>query len=107
MADRIQGQAIRRCGELLREIESQQGARTDLQPRMGTHTKSDPKDSDVVPPMTRTQAARDDGLSKRQAVTAVRVAKIPEEEFEKQIESENPPTVTQLAKHGKRPLLSR
>ena len=30
MADRIQARAIRRCGELLKQIEPKQGARTDI-----------------------------------------------------------------------------
>jgi hypothetical protein len=47
--------------------------------------------------LTRKQAAIDAGISKDQAVTAVRVANIPEYEFDKLVESENPPTVTALA----------
>ena len=33
LADQIQARAIRRCGELLREIAPAPGKRTDLQPR--------------------------------------------------------------------------
>jgi len=32
MAMRIRARAIRRCGELLKEVETKQGARTDLEP---------------------------------------------------------------------------
>src|SRR5438046_9428855 len=46
MADRIQARAIRRCGELLQQIQTSIGARTDLEPRDGT-----------VPKLIRTQAA--------------------------------------------------
>ena len=61
MATRIQARAIRRCGELLREIESGQGTRTDKL-HDGAVTKS-----------TRTQAAETAGLSERQRKTALRV----------------------------------
>jgi len=33
-------------------------------------------------------------MSKRQAVTAIRVANIPGDDFEQLVESDNPPTVT-------------
>ena len=41
--------------------------------------------------------AREAGLSKRQTIEAIRIASIPEDEFEALIESGNPPTVTQFA----------
>lgn len=43
--------------------------------------------------ITRTRAAQEAGLSVRQQVTAVRVANVPHEAFEAQVESEVPPTV--------------
>lgn len=39
-------------------------------------------------------------MSKRQQVTAVRVANVPDEQFERVVESDNPPTVTKLADMG-------
>lgn len=92
MATRVRARAIRRCGELLKEIEPAQGARTDIQPSNGNGTK-----------LTRNQAAKDAGLSKRQKDTALQVASIPPEEFEAVVESENPPTTTALAEQGKKP----
>ena len=88
-ADRIQARAIRRCGELLKQIEPANGKRTDLEPSDGDDTK-----------LTRKEAARAAGLSERQQVTATRVANVPQEQFEEQVESEKPPTVTTLAKQG-------
>lgn len=41
MSERIRARAIRRAGELLKQIEPQRGARTDLEPSMGGHTRSD------------------------------------------------------------------
>jgi hypothetical protein len=90
LADRIHARAIRREGELLEEIESAQGRRTDLEPRAGGVPKSP----------TRSDVATGAGLSERQTKTALRVAKIPEAEFEEAVKSENPPTVTKLAERG-------
>lgn len=89
MADRIQARAIRRCGELLKQVESGQGTRTD-KPHDATDTK-----------LTRTEAAKEAGLSERQKVTALRVASIPQPVFEQAIAQDEPPTVTQLAEQGK------
>jgi hypothetical protein len=79
-ADRIKARAIRRLGVLLKEIEPQPGKRTDLQPADGA--------------VTRSQAATDAGISERQRVTALRVASVPEDDFERQVESDTPPTIT-------------
>lgn len=93
MADRIQARAIRRCGELLKQIEPARGANQNISD--GTDTKV----------LTRKDAAEQAGLSERQKVTALRVASIPEESFMAQVESESPPTVTQLAEQGKKRLV--
>lgn len=95
MAQRIQDRAIRRAGELLKQIEPAGGARTDLPPREGD-----------LPRLTRESAAADAGLSEWQRKTALRVAEVPADEFEAAVESDNPPTVTQLAEAGrtKRPI---
>jgi hypothetical protein len=69
MADRIQARAIRRCGELLKQVESGQGARTDK-----LHDATDMK-------LTRTEAANQAGLSERQKVTALRVASVPARDY--------------------------
>jgi len=82
---RIRDRAIRRAGELLKQIEPAQGVRTDLEHRVGT------------PPMlTRKQAAEDAGLSNDQMKQAIRVANVPSADFERQVESDKPPTVTKL-----------
>jgi len=88
MSQRIQARAIRRAGELLNQIMTKKGARTDLEPRDGTD------------PMSRQQVAEDAGLSERQRKNALRVASIPESEFSDMVESDAPPTVTKLAEIG-------
>lgn len=95
MATRIRDRAIRRAGELLKQIEPGQGARDGKRADGG----------DV--PLTRTQVARSAGLSERQQTTAVRLASIPLDDFEAQVESDHPPTVTQLAQQGVQRRVSR
>lgn len=91
MATRIRDRAIRRAGELLKQIEPGQGARDGK--------RVDGADT----PLTRTEAAREAGMSERQQITAIRVASVPAAEFERQVESATPPTVTALAEQGKKP----
>ncbi|MGG7580636.1 hypothetical protein [Rhizobium sp. Nf11,1] len=89
-AMRIRSRAIKRAGELLKEFQPAHGANQNITDGAGTK----------VP--TRTDAARQAGMSERQQVTAVRVANVPTEEFERQVESDAPPTITQLAEQGKK-----
>jgi hypothetical protein len=88
MAVRIQARAERRCGELLKQIP-----RADIATRYG-------KDG-TVPPVTRTSAAIEAGLSERQRKTALRVANVPQDEFEAALASDAPPTVSALAERGR------
>jgi hypothetical protein len=86
-AMRVRARAIRRCGELLSEVPAKPGKRTDLpQP--------------VADADSRFQVAAKAGLSEKQAVTAIRVANVPTPDFEEAVESERPPTVTELAERG-------
>lgn len=62
-ATRIRDRAIRRAGELLKQIEPQQGARNDI-----ATSGSRP------PEVTRTEAARDAGMSPHQAKQAIHCA---------------------------------
>jgi hypothetical protein len=81
-AQRIKARAIRRCGELLKQIE----------PARGHENGSAP---------TRSGTAKDAGLSERQRKTALRVASVPEADFDRQVESDNPPPIQTLADQGK------
>lgn len=87
-ADRIQARAIRRCGQLLKQIPPAHGANQNI------------GDSAVTKVQTRKDAAAEAGLSERQQVTAQRVANVPEEEFEAAIAGDAPATVTDLAERG-------
>lgn len=88
MAERIRVRAVRRCGELLKQVPSGQGSKNQHgQLRDGA--------------ATRQKAAEDAGLSERQRVTALRLATIPTPKFEAFLESDSPPTVTELAELGR------
>ncbi len=93
MADKIQARAIKRCGQLLKEFD-------------GRGRPPENKDG-AVPNKSQQDVAEEAGLSERQTKTAVRVANVPEDDFEEQVESDDPPTVTALAEQGKktRPLV--
>jgi hypothetical protein len=90
MATRIRDRAIRRAGELLKQIEpAKPGPKPEI--GMGDHTQ-----------LGRQAAGEQAGLSKHQQVQAIRVANVPDQDFERQVESQNPPTVTALADQGKK-----
>lgn len=91
MSTRIRDRAIRRAGELLKQIEPSKGGRPS-ETRGG-----------ASPSFTRKEAAADAGMSPDQAKMAVRIANVPRESFEAQVESANPPTASKLASQGKRP----
>lgn len=88
MATRIKARAFRRAGELLKQI----------QPATGAHRKSEGGHT-----LSRMDAATDAGMSKHQQMQAVRVASVPAADFERLVESRNPPTLTQLAQMGIKP----
>lgn len=93
MATRIRDRAIRRAGELLKQIEPSKGGRPS-ETRGATGPSFEPS--------SRKEAGEAAGMSDRQIKTAIRVANVPDEQFEKQVESKNPPTVTALAEQGKK-----
>ena len=90
-AMRIRARAIRRCGELLKEIQKAQPGPKELK--------------GVEPPQLspRKEAAKQAGLSPDKMKQSIRVANVPNEIFTEQIESENPPTITSLAQQGTTP----
>ncbi len=88
-AQRIRARAIRRAGELLRQMEPGQGAR-DGKREASAHTPS------------RNEVARVAGFSDYQIKQALRVAAVPAADFERQVEGDSLPTITELARQGKR-----
>ena len=83
----------RGCGELLEQIEPATG-------KNNQHTQV--KGADAQPFHSRENAATSAGLSTHQAKQAIRVANVPAADFERQVESPTPPTVTALAEQGKK-----
>lgn len=94
LAKRIQARAYRRAGELLKQFDAS-GKRTDIEPTEVNDGR-----------LSQRQVAEDAGLSEHQQLTAVRLANVPKDKFEAQVESDNPPTITSLAEQGKRSILS-
>jgi hypothetical protein len=92
MAQRIRARAIRRAGELLKQIEPATGKNNQYVKEAGDR-----------PLHSRTEAARDAGMSPHQHKQAMRVANIAPQEFERQVESHKPPTLSQLASQGVKP----
>lgn len=87
MAARIRVRALRRAGELLKQVDGR-----------GDHWES--KRDVAVPSISQRAIAGRAGMSERQQKTAVRIANVPPADFEKQVESPNPPTLTALAQQG-------
>lgn len=111
-ATRIQDRAIRRCGELLKQIDPGKGGR----PRNsgagrpsfdgwvpGAEGKSEDPSLEGWIPGTRTEAAEAAGLSEHRKKTALRVANIPASEFDALVEGETPANLTALAARGTKP----
>ncbi len=90
-ATRIKARAIRRCGELLKSIPASKGGDPSLFAR-----------GDAPTSVTRSQAAEDAGMSRDQKVTALRVASVDQADFDEQVESDFPPTITALAEQGRK-----
>lgn len=86
-ATRIKARAIRRAGQLLEEMEPQRGANQNI------------RDADD-PKVGRRAAAASAGLSPRQQKQAQRVARVPQADFDDQVDSAAPPTITALAALG-------
>jgi hypothetical protein len=88
-AVRIKARAIKRCGELLQQFQvGPQGGR----PR---------KNAGGASPVSQAEAGRQAGMSPDQIKDSVRVANVPDDDFERLVESDDPPSVTQLAELGK------
>lgn len=84
LADRIQARAVRRLGELLKQYDG----RGNNQHGEG-----------ALPTQKEAAAAAD--ISEHQRKQAVRVANVPQAEFDAAVESFSPATVTKLAEMGK------
>lgn len=91
-AIRIRSRAIRQAGILLKQFDGRGGDR---------HSEHFKSKGDYTFEKTQTQAAKEAGMSKHQQTTAVRVANVDENEFDSLVESDEPPTLTELAQKGK------
>ena len=94
MALRIQARASRRAGELLKQFDA----------RVDNARKQTVGDHSLI---SQREVAAEAGMSEYQQATAVRIANVPQDTFERMVESPSPPTKTALADIGKktRPLV--
>lgn len=88
-AKRIRIRAERRMGELLRQFDGK---------GKNQYSKEDSTVDDTK--LTQKHISEEIGLSKRQKDQSIRLSNIPEETFNNLVESENVPTLTQLAELG-------
>ena len=80
---------------------------TTILPKQFDARGGDRSKSAATDTFAQRDAAEDAGLSKRQQVSAVRIANIPAERFERAIEAPTPPTKTALAEMGRKPRETR
>lgn len=92
-AEKIRARAIQRAGSIIDSLPKAKPP--GKKKKAGTGPYLSP----------RHQAVEDAGMSPREAKTAVRVARVPEEEFAEAVENDDPATVEELAEMGtkKRP----
>lgn len=93
-ARRIRLYAARRAGELLREFK-----RDPEKNLPGFRSKGAPTSGDDRP-TTQREAAERAGYSKHQEVQATRIADVPNDEFDAAVASEEPPSLSEMAKRG-------
>jgi len=84
MSKRIRARAIRRCGELLKLFDGR-GNNQHINTNVNKH-----------------DIGKAAGMSTRQINTSTQLSNIPESEFNRQLESNNVPTLTALSEQGKR-----
>jgi hypothetical protein len=109
-AERIQARAVRRVGELLKLIEPSQGgrpknsgsARPSLEGWVPGGGDQQPSIDGWVP-TSRKEAADAAGISEHRRKQSLRVANVPDDDFEQAVEGDDPPTVTKLAERGRQP----
>lgn len=88
MAMRIRARAIRRAGELLKTFDARGNKQGDQ-------------------PISQREAADNAGMSRHQQRQAVGVANVPQPEFERAVDAEKPPTISELASKGIKPRPSK
>jgi hypothetical protein len=86
-ANRIGARAMRRAGELALQIEEDKGGRVGRIIASGGAPTSN---------LGRFATTAEAGFSKDQTVTAIKLARMPKEEFERRVEATPAPTITDL-----------
>ena len=95
LAKRIQVRAYRRMGQLLKQFDGRGGDGSNQ------YNKGAKRMPDQPFSKTQKEVAQNAGISKEQTKTAVNLANIPHDEFEKEVEKGNMPSITELRERGK------
>lgn len=90
MAVRIRQRALRRASEIARQM---------MQPH-GTNQHKVAGDHATVISIPKEKVQEISGFSRRQLDTALAIGNVPQADFDRQVESDNPPTITELARQG-------
>jgi hypothetical protein len=90
MAIRIRERALRRASEIARQMMQPHG--TNQHTKAGDH-------SDVIS-LPKEKVQEISGFSRRQLNNVLAIGNIPQEDFDRQVESANPPTVQELVRQG-------
>jgi hypothetical protein len=113
---RIQLRAERRYGQLHKQLFPNRSKENLVQNRPSNpdhrqdadvpsgnpaEKRPDVRQDGTVPPVTGVQAAAQAGVTECQLKTSLRIAAVPEEDFNRQVENPNPPTKSQLAEQGR------
>ncbi|MGE0225598.1 MAG: hypothetical protein AB7F35_18595 [Acetobacteraceae bacterium] len=99
LAMRVRAHAIRKVGDLLLQIPPERGPGRQKPGNQNTF-ENIRADAFKVTTTPRQQATKEAGLSKKDVETAIRVAAVPQADFDRQVESPAPPRITQLAQQG-------
>lgn len=86
MALRIHARAYERAANLMKQVPKSKGGR--------------PKTGKAALTSSRKAAADGAGLTKHQRRVVQRIGNIPKDEFDQRVESDDPPTITELAESG-------
>jgi ribosome-binding protein aMBF1 (putative translation factor) len=89
-AERVRARAVRREGELWKQLDG----------RPNNAKKQNDASGNLI---SQKDMANHLGVSERHVRTAKNIASIPQQDFERQVESDKPPTLSQLAQQGIKP----
>jgi hypothetical protein len=103
-AKRIRARALRRIGELMKEIPlGKRGPKLiDASVKKQMAASQTERLADAAAETSRAKVAREARISERRQATALQIANLPVEEFEAAVEADKPATIKTLAERGRK-----